>query len=335
MNRQKFIASLVLSALLCSIAFTETGLGETVSKKESAPSSSPRAYPDNAFKDIPHEYFTPCENGGTITKFTYKTRDNQTVGSAEFEKSALVYLPYGYDENDSSVKYDVLYLMHGGGDSPAWHFGGSGINTPLKNVLDHMIKNGDMKPLIICAVSYYTPYSPDATKNCIDFYYELNQDIIPVFELRYHTFASNASEEELNKTRGHRAFGGFSMGACATWSAFEHCIDEMKYFLPVSGDCWAIGRGRFAETAKHLSDVTKKNGKTALDFKIYSGCGRFDIAQPNLTPMINEMKKYPDVFIYCDNFAAGNLYQCIYEKGGHDINTVMRVMYNGLPKMFD
>jgi len=25
----------------------------------------------------------------------------------------------------------------------------------------------------------------------------------------------------------------------------------------------------------------------------------------------------------------------VYERGGHDINSVMRVMYNGLPKMFD
>ena len=70
-------------------------------------------------------------------------------------------------------------------------------------------------------------------------------------------------------------------------------------------------------------------------FCVYSGCGRNDVAEPNMTPMINEMKKYPEIFKYCDNFKDGNLYQMVYERGGHDINSVMRVMYNGLPKMFD
>ena len=46
------------------------------------------------------------------------------------------------------------------------------------------------------------------------------------------------------------------------------------------------------------------------------------------------MKKLDDTFIICDNFADGNFYHCLYEGGGHDKNTVMHVMYNGLPKMF-
>ena len=58
------------------------------------------------------------------------------------------------------------------------------------------------------------------------------------------------------------------------------------------------------------------------------------MAEPNLTPQINAMKELTDTFIYCDNFADGNLYQCIYPQGGHDRNTVARILYNGLPKMF-
>ena len=53
------------------------------------------------------------------------------------------------------------------------------------------------------------------------------------------------------------------------------------------------------------------------------------------TKQRRDLYKNPETFIYCDNFADGNLYQCIYEQGGHDINSVMRVMYNGLPKLFD
>ena len=321
MKKLRLLACAAALAVLCGCA----GTGASVRT----------SFPDNAFKEIPQEYMRVCEKGGTITTFKYKTRDNQTAGSPEFEKSALVYLPYGYDEKDASTRYNVLYLMHGGGDSPAWYFGGEGQNTQLKNVIDHLIANGEMKPLVICALSYYTQYSNDATKNCIDYHYELDKDVIPVFEKKYHTYATDVTQEALDASRWHRGFGGFSMGACATWSVFEHCLGEMGCFIPMSGDCWAFGRGKYVEAARHLADSVVKNGKTANDFYIYSGCGRNDVAEPNMTPMINEMKKYPDVFKYCDNFRDGNLYQMVYERGGHDIQSVMRVMYNGLPKLFD
>ena len=324
MKLLRLFACAAALAVLCGCASTGASTASTRT-----------SFPDNAFKEIPEEYMRVCDKGGVIRNFTYKTRDNQTAGSPEFEKSGLVYLPYGYDEKDTSTRYNVLYLMHGGGDNPGWYFGGEGQNTRLKNVIDHLIANGEMKPLIICALSYYTQYSNDATKNCIDFHYELDKDVIPVFEKQYHTYAKDLSQKALDASRWHRGFGGFSMGACATWSVFEHCLGEMGYFIPMSGDCWAVGRGKSVESAKYLADSVIKNGKTANDFYIYSGCGRNDVAEPNMTPMINEMKKYPEIFKYCDNFKDGNLYQMVYERGGHDINSVMRVMYNGLPKMFD
>ena len=284
---------LKLLACALSIAMLAGCIWDGVNPAPAAPGPSTRtAFPDNAFKEIPQEYFDVCEKGGTVKTFKYTTRDNQTPGSPEFEKSALVYLPYGYDENDTKTRYDVLYLMHGGGDSPAWYFDGEGRNSRLKNIIDHQIANGEVKPLIICALSYYTQYSNDATKNCIDYHYELDTDVIPVFEKQYHTYANgDVSQDSLDASRWHRGFGGFSMGACATWSVFEFCLGEMGYFIPMSGDCWAKGRGNSVESAKHLADTVTKNGKTANDFFIYSGCGRNDVAEPNMTPMINEMKK--------------------------------------------
>ncbi|MGI6010324.1 MAG: hypothetical protein ACOX8H_02335 [Ruminococcus sp.] len=34
-------------------------------------------------------------------------------GSVSAVKPAWVYLPYGYDENDTDIRYNILYLMHG------------------------------------------------------------------------------------------------------------------------------------------------------------------------------------------------------------------------------
>ena len=113
MKSLKLLASAVSLALVCVSCVCG---GSNASTRKS--------FPDNAFKEVPREYFNVCDKGGVVKTFKYTTRDNQTPGSKEFEKSALVYLPYGYDEKDASTCYNVLYLMHGGGDSPAWYLGG-------------------------------------------------------------------------------------------------------------------------------------------------------------------------------------------------------------------
>src|SRR5574344_614867 len=289
-----------------------------------------KGFEDNAFTVIPQRYFDgQVSTPGTIVSFTYKTRNNRKKQSTLYTKEALVYLPYGYDQKDTLTKYNVLYLMHGGSDSPSWFFGGAGGNSACKDIVDHLIDDEKMNPFIICAVSYYTDYSDDATENCANFYLELTKDIMPVFEKKYN----------ISTSRNHRAFGGFSMGAMTTWSVFENCLDLFEYFLPISGDSWALGMqqgGHNPEaTAKHLANKVLSQGYSSSAFKIYSGCGTNDIAEPNLTPQINAMKKLTDTFMYCDNFSNGNLYQCIIQDGGHDRPTVLNVLYNGLPKMFN
>lgn len=351
---KKPILTITLAALLLMSGCTENSKPEitettqttteavTEASTEEAIEIMPeRIYPDNAFKDVPEDYIgNESVPRGSVVRFNYETSDifDFNDNKETYQKSALVYLPACYDENDTETRYNVLYLMHGGSDSPEWFFGGEGGSTGITQILDSMIANGDMEPVIICAVSYYTEYCKDDTTNCINFHHELMNDIVPLFETKYHTYAEDITAEGLANSRYHRAFGGFSMGAVTTWSVFENRLDEIAYYLPISGDCWALGGtaggSRSAETAERLASKVKESGYTAEEFYIYSGCGRHDIAEPNLTPQINAMKELTDTFIYCDNFADGNLYQCIYEQGGHDVNTVARILYNGLPKMF-
>lgn len=285
---------------------------------------------DNTYQPIPDRYQDQPAKGGQVVSFSYTTRNHQAPDDTDtdtYTKEALVYLPHGFDAADKTKKYNVLYLMHGGSDSPAWFFDGEGESSALKLVLDNLIAEGRMAPVIVCAVSYYEEYSSDATANCGNFHRELVQDLMPVFEPRFN----------VNPTRDHRAFGGFSMGAMTTWSVFEHCLDSFASFLPVSGDCWALGMtagGRQpGPTARYLADKVREQGYTAADFKIYSGCGTSDIAEPNLTPQVSAMQALVDTFVLSDSFATGNLYQCVVD-GGHDRGTVLKVMYNGLPKMF-
>ncbi len=295
------------------------------------------SYPDNGFQWVNQDYLNnQWAPWGKVERFTYQTRDHSSNNQKTYYKSALVYLPADYD---SSKKYNVLYLMHGGSDSPEWFFGGEGKSSQITRMLDSMTAAGDIAPTIVCAVSYYTEYRSDDTGNCLNFWRELMNDVIPEFEKKYSTYANgNTSSESLAASRMHRAFGGFSMGSVTTWAVFEHCLNEIAYYMPISGDCWALGGtagGSQADgTAWHLAEAVRNQGKSAKDFYIYSGCGEWDIAQPNLTPQIQAMAKHGDPFIWCDNFANGNLYQCQNPGGGHDVNTVTAVMFNALPKLF-
>ena len=286
-------------------------------------------FPDNKFKDMPQEYTSPNEKAGKIVSFKYKTRNNQTAGSAEFEKTCLVYLPYGYDEKDTKTQYNILYLMHGAGGNESTFFRGEGQNTPLKNTFDNMIAKGDIKPLIVV-----TPTLGNV--DALDFHAELVKDLIPAVEKQYHTYAKDVTAEGIHASKWHRAFGGFSLGGVTTWAVFDHCIDQIGCYIPISGDSWIAGQFQGAGAAKYLAETFTQTGYKPTDFRVYSGCGSTsDMANRNLTPQIDAMKEYPDIFKYCDNFKDGNLYLAISEKSGHDNTTIMNTLYNGLPKMFE
>ncbi len=289
------------------------------------------SFPENTYREIPEAYFQPIENGGTLEVIGYDTK-NYHGGGENFSKSAYVYLPYGYDK---SKAYDVFYLMHGGGGNERDYFGGAVKDAVTKELLDNMIASGELAPCIVVAPSYNNPYEPSATENCRHFASELVNDLIPTVELRYGTHLRDASLDAIRETRLHRAFGGFSMGAACTWWVFEFALREVGYFMPISGDSWCkTGFKAGAGTAEYMRDIVLDYGYTKDDFIIYSGTGTLDIAYPNMTPLIEEMKKLDGVFVYCDNFSDGNLYYALREGGYHDINTIYRIVYNGLPKMF-
>ena len=295
---------------------------------------------NNANGKYPERYLEPVQNGGEIVKLQY-TAKRYLTDETPYEKTAYVYLPAGYDANDKQKKYNVLYLMHGGGASAELFFvwgtqnGGS---TPTKNLLDNLIANGDLEPCIVCTPTYNMDGSKDQTACCLNYYKELINDLIPAVEGTYNTYAEALDLAGIEATRSHRAFGGFSMGACATWGVFEHALKYVRYFLPLCGDCWTLGMGGGAKASDETVAILKKSvldaGYTADDFRIFWGTGTKDMAYPNVMPMLEAMKKLGDPFLYCDNYQDGNLYCCVLDEGGHDFPTVHTAIYNGLNKFF-
>lgn len=178
---------------------------------------------------IPDAYTAVSAQPGEIVRFDYQT--------AEEAKYAYVYLPYGYDE---SQPYDILYVMHGGGGSQESLFGGVQGNN-IKNAIDHLIENGEMKPMILVTPTFYTARhnnkgvsgSWDAV---MEFPTELVDYLMPAVESAYSTYAETADDAGFAASRDHRAFSGFSMGSVTTWAVFEQCLGYFHDFIPISGD---------------------------------------------------------------------------------------------------
>jgi hypothetical protein len=126
----------------------------------------------------------------------------ETVDGEELVKTCVVYLPYGYDNNDKDTRYNVLYLFHGGcGNRYEWFAGNTRQdgNNALCNLLDNLIANGDIEPVIVVFPKGRSAYDWTDTSfhsegtNMLGFYYfdlELRYDLIPVIETKFNTYSN-------------------------------------------------------------------------------------------------------------------------------------------------
>ncbi len=282
------------------------------------------------FQPLPDGYRLPSDKPGVIQTLHYKTPNTE---NGLDDKKMHVYLPYGYDAKATDKKYNVLYMMHGGGENEDLLFGGPGQDRELKRILDHMIANGDIEPLIVV-----TPTFNGGKKDVSLFHEELLGKIIPTVETQFNTYAKSGSLADLKASRAHRAIGGFSQGSVTTWFAYINALDYFKHFIPLSGDSWVIeprgGGLKPKETAEYLANVARKSGYKPLDYYIFSATGDLDIAYANLKPQVDAMKQLTDAFIYSSNPSKGNFYFLEAEGGTHAWGWQNQYIYNILPDLF-
>lgn len=286
-------------------------------------------FPDNTFMEIPADYRNGVTQRGKVVLFMY---DAATSDGVAYKKGALVYLPYDYDPNDTETRYNVMYLMHGSGQNYMEFLKGMGTMSSTSMMLDAMIEKGRIEPMILVTPTFNVP-GFDESYGAANFWYELENYLIPAFESQYNTYAMDVTPEGIRASRGHRAMGGFSMGSMCTWIVFTHCLDEIAYYMPVAGGFW--GSSSAMGPAMQLAESVTAAGYTPDDFIIYAGCGGpGDIAYQGMNDLIDSMTTLPDMFVMCENFRDGNLYytQC---NGGHSRNTVEMIMFSGLPTFFD
>lgn len=273
---------------------------------------------------------------GRIDRVEYQTTNPE--GETR-DKYANVYLPYGYDPADAEKKYDILYLMHGGGGNPdAWLD-----CCKIKNMLDYCIDTGEVAPLIVVFPTYYKEQVPRVGRSpqevecekAHQFLSELTDELLPAVERKYNGYAKSDSDEDLRAAREHRGFGGFSMGSGVTWFVFLERLAYFSTFLPLSGDSWGIeprgGLLHTQETVRQLHDVAASSG---LTYNIFGATGSEDIAEEMMTPQMEAMKQYPDTFVFSEDPAQGNLHYEVAQGEAHAYEAVYNYVYTYLPYLF-
>ena len=334
MNAVKKIA-LIGTALLSLLACCDCEQ-ERESSSQTAPRASASA---DTVRDIeqtghtaavPAEYFKTAEHQGEVVRIEYESRDYVRDESA-VTKEAYVYLPCGYDENDTDTRYDIVYLMHGGGG----HAGEFFEHDSIKQLIDNMIEKGDIEPTIFVSPSFYNDNSSDDHDSSVSelrvFYRDFEEHLMPAVEGRFRTYAESTSSDDLKASRHHRAFGGFSLGSVTTWMMFCYSYDYIEYFLPMSGSCWYYGGYGDFQTEKNvdfIEQLVNDNDLGKRGYFIYQAVGTNDTLKEQTVDMAKEMLSRSDVFTP-DQYV---FYQ--KESGQHDYYSAVEFMYNALPLFF-
>ena len=314
---------------------TETGeiAGETDTASEQGKVSERNEEADSAkipdeLAKIPEKYFIPAEEQGTIERLTYQTYESMGYESREkrLTKTAYVYLPYGYS---GDRKYNVFYLMHGGWSNETTYLGTPENPNVFVNVIDHAIQDGKMEPAIVVCPTYNNENPDDSADYGLalqltdNYHNELVNDLIPAVEGTYSTYAEGTSVQELEASRDHRAFAGFSMGSVATWHTFQYCLDYFRYFLPSSGNLTSDGA--------YMESLVTDSGHTPDDFFIYAMSGTKDFAYAGFSSQIEAMLHASGgIFTAAETESGGNLAYRVQEGNSHDGEAAMQYIYNGL-----
>ena len=287
---------------------------------------------------IPDEVRKPNAKQGKIEEFKYMAHKNGRT----FQKHARVYTPYGYKAKDKKTKYDVLYLMHGGGDKTTSFLTPPKDWLPLRNILDNLIAEGKMRPIIVVCPTFYDDDENigannmgDAIALTRDFHTELQNDLIPTVEKKYNTYLEGTDSIAVTKSRDHRAYGGFSMGALSTWYQLAYGVNAVKHFLPLSGDIWAYnekGEKQDAKFAAEWMNSMLEKSPFAHDFEVYGYTGTKDIAGNPEKATVEALHKYAPLFRYATPDA--NLRFSMKKDGEHFYGHINEYLYYALPLIY-
>jgi acetyl esterase/lipase len=321
----KYLALCIVLYFAACGSSAETPKGAAKEEKGS-PGAVQKVLIPKEIGSIPGQYFNGSNQPGTLTELYYHTYESFSYSekSKPLQKHAVVYLPYGYSKD---LQYDVFYLMHGGWGDETTTLGTPKRPSSFKNVIDHAVAAGEIRPLIIVCPTYNNTNEngPDSNSFSLamqlteNYHNELINDLVPAVEGTYRTFAASTRRDELIASRDHRGFGGFSMGAVTTWRTFQYGLDFFCYFLPMS--C--------GTTLNHQAIFAAADGRGRDNYFVFVMTGTNDFAFAYDEERANLMRKTAH-FSDIDYSITGNFAYRVKKGYSHDGTAAMEYIYNGM-----
>jgi enterochelin esterase-like enzyme len=210
---------------------------------------------------------------GTVSAIEYWST---TLGA---KRRAHVYTPPGYTRN--AMRYPVLYLVHGAGDSDdSWTSVGH-----AHYILDNLIAAGKARPMIVVMPFGHTPDRPGADMlTNQDFGNDLAKDLIPYVESSYRTLNGTAT----------RAMAGLSMGGAHTLR-FGLTNPERFGYVGV----FSMGLMDTAQVASYEKQNAAALGRGAKAFRlVYYAMGKDDFLYRTVAPTRSLLDKYGVKHVY-------------------------------------
>lgn len=286
---------------------------------------------------VPSEYLRPISNTseqGRVERVDYETHDY--VNGGNITKAVFVYLPAEYDNPKNDGKqYDILYFMHGYSGTAhellAFH------DDANKNMLDHMIADGMIRPLIVVAATWnVSPDTPtdnlktwsgtgSGTQQREAYWKDFRNDLMPAIETQYRTYAgltdSDSAKEKnqrLLASRAHRGFSGFSYGGVTTWWQFQKNFDYIRYYAPFSAYSSAL--------ISELEEAVENSAGKDRSFEICTVTGTNDVLYSATTETMNE--------VFNSSVLTDNAVYYILKGAAHDFEGYQRYLYKALQVLF-
>ena len=208
-----------------------------------------------------------CPERGTLEKAKYY------CPPLHRDKPIMVYLPYGYSEEQ---RYNVLILLPGlHGTTRDWFV--QSRTSPFtggltgQTLLDNMIWHGDCEPLIVVSMLSTWYEGSDFSYKDTVFAEELRDYALPYIVANYSTYAK-ADGSDLEANRSHFALAGLSLGAISVTDAgLKYCSDLISWF----------GAFSYGSSDASISEIVEQLNGPFRDYPVdclYIACGEQDMA---------------------------------------------------------
>ncbi len=226
-------------------------------------------------------------------------------------RELYIYTPPGYDAN-TSQKYPVLYILHGGGeDERGWATQGK---TDL--ILDNLIAEKKAIPMLVVmpdANISQGGFNAQGIENSLKmFEREMNEVIVPFTDANYRTVPDSKS----------RALAGLSLGGLHTlYTGIRNT--NMYSWLGVFSSGWIVPMmNTVADTQYDFIKTNSGSLNTNLKLLWIAMGGKEDIAYKNCQIMLNKFKELNIKYTYSEY------------PGGHTWPVWRNNLYNFAPLLF-